>query len=151
MAKTTGLVSICLLLVCNLANCQMIEPSTESPKLQSYDFHIKKFKSNRTTGNILIITGSACFVTGLIINIADTPNAIVDAAFEGEGTIGTDLGTGLMAGGAIAALASIPFHLKAKEHKKKADLLLGTTQAVLGNIKVNMPKNIGVSLIIPIN
>ena len=151
--KTTGITFICLFLVCNLANCQLLEQSTENPQLESYDFHIKKYKTNRTTGKILLITGSACLITGLIINIADVPGAVFEAILEGESEAeaGTDLGSGLMIGGAVAALASIPFYTKAKEHKKKANLLVGTTQTKLENTRLNMPKNIGVSLIIQID
>ena len=153
MTKTMGIITISIFLVCNMANCQMLELSTESPQLESYDFHFKKYKTNRTIGNILLVTGSVCFATGLIINLADVDDTFFEMVFEGksEGEAGTDLGTGLMAGGAIAALASIPFHIKANEHKKKANLLLGTTQIPLGNTKFNIPKNIGATLIIPIN
>ena len=153
MIKTIGVSLISLLLVCNLANCQLLEPSTENPQLESYDFHIKKYKTNRTTGNVLLVTGSASFLTGLIINVADVPGAAFEAILEGESEAeaGTDLGSGLMIGGAVAALASIPFYTKAKEHKKKANLLLGTTQSSLENTRLNIPKNIGVSLVIPID
>jgi hypothetical protein len=153
MFRTAGIGLIIIFMVCNLANGQMIESSNESPQLESYDFHFKKYKANRTAGKILLATGSASFLTGLIINIADVPDALIETILEGEseGEAGTDLGSGLMIGGIVAGLASIPFHIKAKEHKKKLNLLVGTTQTTLENTRLKMPKNIGVSLIIQID
>jgi len=152
-AKSKCITLAGVLLLCTLANSQALEPSKQDSQLETYDFHIKKYKSNRTTGRILLITGSVSFVAGMVINLADVDNTIIEMAITGEseGTAGTDLGSGLMIGGAVAALASIPFYIKAKEHDKKANLLLGTTQSAFGDTKVNIPKNVGISVIIPIN
>lgn len=151
MIKTLGLVSICLLFVFNLAYCQMLEQNTETLQLETYDFHIQKHKTNQTVGKVLVVTSGVCFITGIVLVIADVPNAIVDSAFEGEGTAGNDLSSGIMIGGLVTGLASIPFFIKANEHKKKANLLLGSTQSTLENTRLNLPKNIGVSLIISID
>ena len=151
MIKTMGIISICLLLVFNLANCQILEKPTETPQLETYDFHMQKYKTNLTVGRVLVVTSGVCFITGIVLVIADVPDAIVDSTFEGEGTAGTDLSSGIMIGGIVTGLASIPFFIKANEHKKKANLLLVTTQTTLENTRLKMPKNIGVSLIIPID
>lgn len=151
--KTMGVTLISLLLVCNLANCQVIEPTTGSPQSETYDFHIKKYHDNKKAYTILGITGGVSLVTGFVVALANTPSAIVESAFEGGSDVkaGSDLSSGLMIGGGVAIVAAIPFYLKAKDHEKKASLLIGTTQSALENTKVNIPKNIGVSLIIPIN
>ena len=86
--KTIGIV-IVLLLVCSQANCQALEPSMGNPQLETYDFHIKKYKTNRTSGTILLITGSVSFVAGAVINFGD---ALEDAIFEGEGDLGSPSG-----------------------------------------------------------
>ena len=151
MIKTIGAVSISLFMFCNLANSQKLEKATDTLPLESYDFHFKKYKTNLTVGRVLIATSGVCFITGIVLVIADVPNAIVDSAFEGEGTAGNDLSSGIMIGGVVTGLASIPFFIKANDHKKKANLLLGTTQSTLENTRLNLPKNIGVSLIIPID
>lgn len=150
MIKTMGIISICLLLVCNLANCQILEPSAESSKLETYDFHIKKHQDNMKTSKILIIGGGIVSFTGIVLTLIDMGNTFVEAAFTGEAE-GSALGPSLLFGGGAIMLASIPFRLKANEHEKKANLLIGTSQSALQNSKINIPKNIGVSLIIPIN
>lgn len=155
--NTIVLTVISLLLVCDLITCQELEKSVETKQLGTRDFHIKKAKENRKTGIILGSLGGACFLTGAVILIYDTiddvDDAIWDATWEGEGEAdGTsDLSTGLMIGGAVVGLASVPFFIKAKEHKKKAKLLIGTSQVQMSNTKVNIPKNIGISLVIAID
>jgi len=153
IVKSKAITLAGMLLLCTLANSQALEPSKQDSQLGTYDFHINKYKANRTIGKILLITGSVSFLTGMVINLADVDNTIIEMAITGENesTAGTDLGSGLMIGGAVASLASIPFYIKAKEHNKKANLLLGTTQSTFGDTKVNIPKNIGFSMIIPIN
>ena len=155
--NTIVLTVISLLLVCELITCQEIEKSVETKQLETRDFHIKKAKENRKTGIILGSVGGVCLLTGVGIFVYNTINevddAVWDATWEGESEAdgSSDLSTGLMIGGAVVGLASVPFFIKAKEHKKKANLIIGTTQAPISATKVNITKNIGVSLVIPID
>ena len=147
--KTVGML-FGLLLVYDQANSQALEPSKESPQLETYDFHLKKYHDNLKAGKILFIAGGVTGLAGAIITLAETDHVIWEAVTTGESE-GSALGPSLMIGGGVVMLASIPFYIKAKEHEKKANLLIGTSQSALKDSRINLPKNIGVSVVIPIN
>ena len=151
--RTLGLTIVGILLICDLTISQELEKPVKYEQEGTYNFHIQKAKQNRTVGFIFVGLGTASFLTGVVLLIADIPASMVDAAFDddGESDVGTGLSTGLMIGGAAVSLVSIPLFASAREHKKKANLLIGTTQVVLGNTKSVVPDNIGISLVIPID
>ncbi|WP_242094117.1 hypothetical protein [Aestuariivivens sediminicola] len=149
--KAIRLTLINLLLICSLAQAQQLEPTSESSALESYDFHIQKYRKNQTLGIINLAAGGVFLITGMVISFDDALwDAMGDAFVDGEGEADLKI-NGFMIGGVCASLASIPFFMKANEHKKKANLLLGTSQSTLNNNHFKSPKNIGITLVIPID
>lgn len=149
--KAIRLTLINLLLICSFTQAQQLEPASEPLALESYDFHMQKYRENRTVGFILAAAGGISLITGMVISFDDALwDAMGDAFVDGEGEAGLKI-NGFMIGGVCASLASIPFFMKANEHKKKVNLLLGTSQSTLNNNHFETPKNIGITLVIPID
>ncbi|WP_242157318.1 hypothetical protein [Aestuariivivens sediminis] len=149
--KAIRLTIINLLMFCSITHAQKLEPSSVSSNIESYDFHIQKYKETRTIGFILAAAGGVSLITGLVISADDALwDAMGDAFVDGEGEAGLKL-NGFMIGGVCASLASIPFFVKADDHKKKANLLLSTSQSPFNNTTFSTPKNIGITFVIPID
>ena len=130
----------------NLISGQVLETSEKS-----YDFHMDKYRKNRTAAKICAFSGGASILAGFILILSEVDDALIDAAFEGEGEAGSDLSSALIIGGGAAVLASIPLFIKANEHSKNAVLLLGSSQNNISDINFLIPKNLGVTLLIPLD
>ena len=146
MLKTIAIRLFFLFMGINLVSGQVLDTSEKS-----YDFHMEKYRKNDTAAKICAISGGASILTGFILIFSEADDAFVDAITEGEGEAGSDLSSALIIGGGIAALVSIPLFIKAKEHHNNAQLLLGSSQKNISDINVYVPKNLGFTLLIPID
>jgi len=79
------------------------------------------YRSNRNTGNALMLVGSLCVLTGTIINLGKTvkdANNIHSGNISSNSSTGSEIGFYLV-GGALV-VAGLPFALSAKPHFKEA-------------------------------
>ena len=126
--------------------CQKIDDSENTKSQQEqYDLYTLKKKNNQTAAWLLLGTGTALLVGGLL-----TADSAEDADNIGE-SIGNSIeGTVLaIAGGGIVA-ASIPFFITANNNKNRAELALKGGTITYHNISVPRSKYIGLSVKIPI-
>ena len=103
-----------LLLSPTLSLAQEVERTPQ----EMHDMFMKKHKKKKIVGFVTLGTGVALVATGIIVTK------------YGSGISGP--GVGLIAGGLITSLVSIPFFLGARRSKKKADLVLNQKRVVLG-------------------
>jgi hypothetical protein len=85
--------------------------------------YLNKSKSQKTISNILLVSGGALLLTGMIISVASLQNGF-DFSHPDNGSSGTESGGILAISGACILIAGIPFDLAARHNKKKAALLL---------------------------
>ncbi len=83
---------------------------TDSSNMKSY--YLKKSQSQKKTGFILLGVGLGCAAVGGILAANPDPDEIID-----DNTIA---GGGLILGGGVTALASIPFFISSSGNMKKA-------------------------------
>ena len=126
--------------------CQKIDaPENTKSQQELYDLYTLKKKNNQTAAWILLGTGTAILVGGLL-----KVDSAEDADSLGEG-LGDSLGGGILAiaGGGIA-VSSIPFFIIANKNKNRAELALKGGTITYDNISVPRTKYIGLSVKIPI-
>lgn len=101
----------CCILMCNVLCAQS----------GTKEYYLGKSKRQKTTGWILLGTGTAAIVSGLLI---EAPN-------RGTGNSQSYTGGFLEVGGILSALTSIPFFIGSSKNKKKATTLAISTQRIL--------------------
>ena len=110
---------ISLVLVCAVALLSSTLMGQDYPKAakEAKDYYLQKSARQKKKGWILLGSGSAFILTGVIIMTR------TQATFE-EGIGGFTIG----ALGAVTALGSIPFFLVAENNKRRAFKIVGTFQ-----------------------
>lgn len=103
-------------ILCALVISQTV-PAQQLPR-QNQDFYNyldKKSRNQKTTANILMISGGALTATGLLIGLA---NAAPDGNEAALGAAGTAIGIGF-----LSMVTSFPFYLSSASNRRKANEL----------------------------
>ena len=137
-------VTVCVsFLIGQLVKGQAIDLSKTKSTLDLRDSYIKKYKTNKTTGWVLLGSGIGMIVGG----------GIIVASYAGQGFNGAAPVTEealLLIVGPSAALASIPFFIAAKRNKTKATLLIKGESVTIGNKAHYKSNYAAVALTIPL-
>lgn len=104
-----------LLLSPTLSVAQEVERTPQ----EMHDMFMKKHKNKKIAGFVTLGAGVAAVTTGAIVLGSDSWD-------------GVNAGAGLLVGGAVLSLVSVPIFISAKRNKKKADLVLNKKTVVLG-------------------
>ena len=141
------ILSLVLMFTFQSTLCQVIdEPETNKSQQESYNFYMSKKKSNETTGWILLGSGAAMFIGGLVL--ADS--AEIDDGIGGitKKAVGAAF---LVYGGGGLAIASVPFFIIARNNKNKANLALKGETISFNNVPTYKSNYLVFSLTIPLD
>lgn len=108
-----------LLLSIQSLKCQEIEPSNTQSNKEMYDFHYEKHKKQKKTGFILLGSGVAATLAGVLIG--SNSDSWSDEANLGTGAI-------LVTAGALTTISSIPVFIVSGSNKRKAQAYVQSGQ-----------------------
>jgi len=131
-------------------NCQVIEPAPNSSPQKFYDYHMIKYKKNKNAALICGISGGVLVIGGITYSLLEIDDLFWEAIFEGEAE-GSSAGGIIAVSGLCLLTAALPLSFSARKHRKKANLYLSSLQNTVGNIRIDNSKNLGISLVIPLN
>jgi Na+/melibiose symporter-like transporter len=139
-----------LLFTFQTTNCQVIEPAPNSSPEEFYDYHMLKYKKNKNAALICGISGGVLAIGGITYTIVESVDVFWEAVFEGEAE-GSSVGPILALSGAGLIGAAITLSSSARKHQKKAYMYISSLQNTVGNVTIDNSKNLGISLVIPLN
>lgn len=103
---------ICLLLLLSISHGGLLAQETTVAVNTDY---LKKSKNQKKAAFILLRSGGALFVIGLMVGLDD-----IGGIFDPEDQENSELSDALIIGGVAVTAASIPFFISASKNKKKA-------------------------------
>ena len=98
---------------------QQVEVSTDQSNQEMYDFHYEKHKKQKKTGFILLGSGVAATLAGVLIG--SNSDSWSDEANLGTGAI-------LVTAGALTTISSIPVFIVSGSNKRKAQAYVQSGQ-----------------------
>ena len=106
------IVIIAAFFFCAYSYAQQVEVSTDQSNQEMYDFHYEKHKKQKKTGFILLGSGVAASLAGVLIG--SNSDSLYDEANLGTGAI-------LVTAGALTTISSIPVFIVSGSNKRKAE------------------------------
>jgi len=104
---------------------QKVEVSTDQFNQEKYDFHYSKHKKQKKTGFILLGSGVAASLAGVLIG--SNSDSLYDEANLGTGAI-------LVTAGALTAISSIPVFIVSGSNKRKAQTYVQLDRVPISNL-----------------
>jgi hypothetical protein len=102
------------------------DPATKSQQ-ESYEYYMRKSKTNKTIGWVLAGTGTALAIGGAIAATKEVTENVLNLDTKLSDTDDILLGAGV-----ACAVASVPFFISAGKNKKRAKIAVGTQPITLG-------------------
>jgi hypothetical protein len=130
------LISLCL--TTHALQAQDLENPSKIQQPDNYQHYVKKHKNQKTTAWILLGSGTAVAVGGLITQTANSVVAVVSLPLlliGEEIQEPTQTGTYIALAGLTTMATSIPFFIASGKNKKRANIAIQEQKITLGNKK----------------
>src|SRR5262245_25685887 len=111
--------AILFLILISIAYSTFSQQTNPAPSLTKQDY-LKKSSKQKKTGWILLGSGAALFITGLVIPKGDLTDQFNPYTFEKDIHENDDLKAAFEIAGTLSMLGSIPFFIASGKSKKKA-------------------------------